>query len=260
MDSIERTRDERSSVEKAVAILKALGVNQQFGLGVSELARLSQTSKSTAFRILGLLDRNGVVRRTGTTYRLESSGFSAPGSAGLSLTDRLRDALTPHLVDLYVATGFTVQLAVWDQDRVLYLNKLESHQRLRSPSRIGGRMPGYSTGVGKVFLAFDPAACETTMKATRKQWTARTIVESTALLHELTHVRTEGIAHDRGESLEGLRCIAAPILGRDGAAVAALSISGQSDVFRPANHEPALRRIAYAAARELERVSWVSAA
>jgi DNA-binding IclR family transcriptional regulator len=66
-------------------------------------------------------------------------------------------------------------------------------------------------------------------------------------------VRKEGIAYDRGESLETLSCIAAPVLNRRGAPVAALSVSGPSDTFRAHEHEHTLRQVAFAASRTLSR-------
>ena len=49
-------RDSRTAVDKALAILRAFGDEAGSGVGVSELARRTDLSKSTAFRLLGILE------------------------------------------------------------------------------------------------------------------------------------------------------------------------------------------------------------
>jgi DNA-binding IclR family transcriptional regulator len=144
-----------------------------------------------------------------------------------------------------------VQLAALRGAHVVYLNKLEGHQRLRTPSRIGGRMPAYCTAVGKVLLADDAVATELALGAPRHAWTPHTIVEETALLAELDRVRDSGIAYDRGESLETLSCLAAPIRGANKRIVAALSISADSVSLADPRFERLLRSVAFQASRAM---------
>jgi IclR family transcriptional regulator, KDG regulon repressor len=63
--AVEPIRDDRAAIDKAICLLSALGEYGGWGLGVSELARRSQLSKSTAFRVLGMLERNAMVERVG---------------------------------------------------------------------------------------------------------------------------------------------------------------------------------------------------
>src|ERR1700747_1734651 len=58
---VEPIRDDRAAIDKAFSLLSALGEYGSWGLGVSELARRAQLSKSTAFRVLGMLERNAMV-------------------------------------------------------------------------------------------------------------------------------------------------------------------------------------------------------
>ncbi|MBK0422016.1 IclR family transcriptional regulator [Leucobacter sp. CSA2] len=247
-------KDRRTSVDKAVCVLKAFGDDANVGVGVSELSRRADLSKSTTFRLLAMLEKSEMVERIGTAYRFGPAIQSLGGQDESSRRhDQARDLLTPFLADLFVATRLTVQLAVLEGQHVIYLNKLEGHQRLRTPSRIGGHMPAYCTGVGKVFMAFDPAAEADGLRAERHRWTPNTIVDEQALRVELARVRVEGIAHDRGESLETLNCIAAPVMSRRGVPLAALSVSGRADAFRPQEHEHTLRQVALAASRAVAR-------
>jgi DNA-binding IclR family transcriptional regulator len=246
-----RASDTRTAVDKAISVVTAFGTDAHLGLGVSELARRAGVSKSTTFRLLGILERNGVVERVGGAYRLGRVIQELSAQASTPGQERIRDLATPFIADLYEATHRTVQLAVLSGSHVVYLNKLEGHQRLRSPSKIGGRMPAYCTAVGKVLLAHDSAAFDVTLRSERHAWTSRTIVDEDNLRAEMWRVRQGGIAVDRGESLESLTCIAAPIMSASGKPVAALSISGDTSTFRPEEAEAVLRRVCFAASRTM---------
>lgn len=239
----------RNSLDKAISILRAFGDEAQLGLGVSELSRRASVSKSTGFRILTGLERNGVVERAGTSYRLRWP-FGDAAVAETNIHDDIRNVVTPHLAELFVQTGSTVHLAALDGANVIYLNKLQGRQHLPSPSRIGGRMPAYCTAVGKVMLAGDPAASDAVLRGPRPAWTGNTIVDADDLLAELSRVRAAGLAYDNQESRLGLACVAAPVTdGRR--VVAALSVSSDAVAFRPERVAPILRRVAYAASRAL---------
>lgn len=250
----DRVSADRTAIDKASDILRAFGGRGARVVGVSELSRRAGLSKSTVFRILGSLERNGLVERVGTAYRIGRGVAEIAAPAGAPIFDVLRESITPHLTDLFVTTRRTVQLAVLDGIRVVYLNKLVAAPGPRLPSRIGGTMPAYSTALGKVLLAANPGAIDLTLQTPRRAWTERTIVGADELLGELETVRASGIAHDRGESLDSLRCIAAPVRGRDGRVLAAVSASGSAAASWSAVHERALREAAYAATRTMSSV------
>lgn len=253
-----KARDGRTSVDKAISVMQAFGDDAH--LGVSELARRTGLSKSTTFRLLGMLERNAVVERAGTAYRLGRAMEELGAQASTPGQDRMRDLLTPFLADLYELTHATAKLAVLSGTNVVYLNKLEGHQRVRTPGRIGGRTPAYCTAAGKVLLAHDAEALEETLRMPRHAWTATTLVDATELRSELDRVRATGMAIDRGEVLPTLTCIAVPVMGSDGKPIAALSLSGEASTFRPETYEKILRRICFAASRAVSRTRVPAAA
>jgi IclR helix-turn-helix domain len=63
---LDSVRDDRAAVDKAFSLLVAFGDEASTGVGVSELARRASLSKSTAYRVLGMLERNAMVERIGT--------------------------------------------------------------------------------------------------------------------------------------------------------------------------------------------------
>ena len=60
--AVEPIRDDRAAIDKAFSLLSTLGEHSASPLGVSELARRTQLSKSTAFRVLGMRERNAMGR------------------------------------------------------------------------------------------------------------------------------------------------------------------------------------------------------
>jgi DNA-binding IclR family transcriptional regulator len=221
---------------------------------VSELARRTGLSKSTAFRLLSMLERNQIVVRAGTGYRLGSL-LADIGSGELAAHDALRDSLTPYLMDLYDRTRQTVHLAVIHGPEIVYLNKLQGPRPASSPSRIGGHAPAYATGIGKVLMAWNPESIDQTIEAPFVAWTPNTITSAEQLLTTLQEVRRTGVAFDRDESLVGLSCIAAPIMGRSGRPVAAFSISFATGSAIPESYAHTLRTVCYAASLALKSVS-----
>lgn len=249
---VEPVRDARAAIDKAFSLLVAFGSDASGGLGVSELARRTRLSKSTAFRVLGMLERNAMVERVGTNYRLGARLHDLGRAASSPGHERLRDVLLPYLTELFEMTRHTVHLAVLDSTDVVYLAKLYGHRTVAAPSRIGGRLPSSCTGVGKVLLAYDPDTVAAVVAAPLPQLTPRSIADPVTLVAELASIRRDGVATDNEESRVGVQCVAAPVLARNGRPLAAMSVSAPRGV----DMSPfviSLRRVCASAARELSR-------
>jgi DNA-binding IclR family transcriptional regulator len=250
-----RGRDQRSAIDKALALLVCFGPRGEVGLGVSELARRTGLSKSTAFRILMSLESNGAVERLGSAYRLGPRILNLSYSAYPSRYAQLSEVLTPHLVDLYEVSRQTVHLAVLYGSQVLYINKLYGHSRASLPSRIGARMPAYCTAVGKALMAFTPPTEHCNSGPDFPVRTAFTVSNVAELDRQLTEIRTSGIAHDHQECFRGLSCVGMPIFDAGGSPVAAMSISAPTAGFGGAEHAQTLRHICAKATRSLRSVA-----
>jgi DNA-binding IclR family transcriptional regulator len=242
--------EQQTAVDKALTLLKSLA-ELDGEVGVSELARRNRMSKSTAFRLLGILQRNDLVDRVGSDYRLGTQLFDIGARVFGADALVLQERLLPHLADLYELTHETVHLAMLHGTDIVYVNKLHGHRAARSPSRIGARLPAYCTGVGKALLAFDHDAAEAAITAGLPARTEYTLADSERFQADLRRIRQEGIAYDRQEAVLGLTCIAVPVMGSAGRPVAALSIAGADRRFDPARFAPALRRVAFEAGRTI---------
>ncbi|MER5181237.1 IclR family transcriptional regulator [Streptomyces sp. NPDC002896] len=242
--------DQQTAVDKALTLLTSMAEYDD-GIGVSELARRTQLTKSTAFRLLGILQRNDVVERVGSNYRLAPRLFDIGTRVYGPTTLVVRERLLPYLADLYELTHETVHLAVLHDTEIVYVNKIQGHRPTHTPSRIGARMPASCTGVGKALLAFDHDAAERAIAQGLTAHTDHTITDPELLRAELARVRRDGIAYDREEAVHGLACVAVPVMGAAGRPVAALSVAGAAHRFEVHRLAPALRRVAYEASRAL---------
>lgn len=246
--STDAAPDQQTAVDKALVLLKSLAEEDR-DIGVSELARRAGLTKSTAFRLLGILQRQELVERVGSNYRLGTQLYDIGNRVYGPTPLLLQERLLPYLADLYELTHETVHLAVLRGTEIVYVNKIHGHRAARSPSRIGARQPAYCTGVGKALLAFDHDATEDAVATGLPARTEYTLTDPARFRADLRRVRQEGIAYDRQEAVLGLSCVAVPILGPAGQPVAALSVAVADHRFDPARFAPALRRVACAAAR-----------
>lgn len=217
--------------------------------GVTEVSRLLGISRSKAHALLASMAAIGLLRRvSGGRYRV--------GWRTLSLS-RIVATTTPwHPPAVRSGTRVvrehaeTVHLATIEDGRVVYLDRLLAPGSLRLPvATTGSRLNAHCSGVGKVLLAGlgEAAAREALERHGTPARTPATITEPAALLAALEEVRAQGWASDREEAVDGVSCVAAPVVGPDGETIAALSVSAPTERLRP--REAALRRAVVAAAR-----------
>ena len=237
------------------SVLSALDVLDLFrgeqDLGVSEIARSIGVAKSTAHRLLTTLCARGVVEPAAAPgrYRLGMQLFEY-GQLVLERNDLHRFAM-PLLHELRHATGATIHLAVPDGSEVVYLERLISGPVLKPMTSVGRRLPSHCTGSGKVIAAFTPRCASARSAAGfTNRMTSRSIHSETDFAKALTEIRRNGFAMNVDEALEGMASVAAPVIGTDGSAKAAISIVGPTrallhDVGRPVQMvQRAARRLA----------------
>jgi DNA-binding IclR family transcriptional regulator len=197
-------------------------------LRLSEIAEIADLPRPTTHRIVGQLASEGVlVRDDGRRYsigrRMWELGLLAPVQ-----TD-LRDVASPFLQDLHSTTRATVHLAVRDGVEVLYLDRLSGRTSVPVVSRVGGRLPLYCTGVGKVLLADAPADIREQVLSSLHRHTAYTLTNRAILSTQLAQVLRRGYATTSEEMTLGACSVAVPVRRNDigleeGEAVAALGV------------------------------------
>lgn len=228
-------RNNSSSLRRALDILFHLaGPTAASGMTLSELAEDLSVNKSTASRLLAPLTEARLVERDESTggYRL-GSRTAQLGQIYLERLD-LRAAARESLIGLVEATGETVHLVIADLPEVVYVDKFDSPQSVRMYSRIGNRMPAYSTSVGKAILAHaNENAVAAVIDHGMPRRTDTTHTTAQGLRADLAVIRELGYAVDNSENEPDIRCVAAPIFDHNDVVTSAISASGPANRVTP---------------------------
>lgn len=199
---------------------------------LDQLAEAIGVHKSTALRLLRTLEANRFVRRADAHhYRLGSALFDL---ANRALEDiDVRDAARAHIVELGAKTGHTIHLATFEDDQVVYVDKVDSRHPVRMYSRVGRRTPVHCTAVGKAMVANWPQDQreELAHRLSYPKLTTSTITSAEDFLAELDRVHQRGYAVDRSEHEDFIHCIGAPVLDSRGGTAAAVSLSAPKVVL-----------------------------
>lgn len=243
------------SVERALDILEFLGSSGE-ELGVSEIGAATGLSAGTVHRLLSTLGSRGYVHRNKET-RKYGLGLKSLSMA-VTARERLGPLALPFLEELAEVSQETANLAILEQNSVMYVEQAAPKSRmLRIFTEPGNRVPLHSCGTGKVLLAYQPPRLlEFVLGRTGlPRYTASTITEPSQLREELRGIRRRGYAIDYGEQEEGVRCLAVPVFGPDGEIFASVSLSGPASRLESRKVEelvPHIKRIAAALSEALE--------
>lgn len=217
---------ENKSLAKSLTVLETLA-SSPLPLSAAQLSRELKLTRPTIYRILGTLVRHEYVTRDadGPFYRASFKLLDL-GHQVLERTDLL-SAARPILRNLATQFRETVHLAVEEDGRIVYLDKVEGSGPFCTNSRTGRRVPMHCTALGKAILAYLPTVRSRNILTRRGllKRTPRTIVTMAGLEQELARVRRQGYAIDDVEFEDGVRCVGAPVLDHRGLAAAAISVS-----------------------------------
>ena len=230
MASTEGRTGTSQSLERGLAILSSYHSDRPL-IGVSELSRELDLSRSTAHRYvttlaqLGYLEQDSESKRYRLGPKVLDLGFSA-----LSAMDLL-DIAAPYLRRLSDETQRTVNLAILEGTDVVYIERYRSsrpgQQEIDLNLHVGARLPAYCTAMGKAILAWSPddRVDELIESIEFEQRGPNTITDPTAFREELAKIRASGLAVNDEELAYGLRSIAAPVYSHSGEVLAAVNLA-----------------------------------
>jgi DNA-binding IclR family transcriptional regulator len=194
-------------LDRAVLVLDTLA--RRGPCSLADLQRETELPRPTAYRIAVALERHGVVARDSDGRFLLGHRLAAWGAvAGRGLPDAGR----PVLARLGDETGESAQLYVREGDRRVCVAVYERPSGLRDTVPLGAVLSLDRGSGGKVLLAWATDA------------SVFTVAEK-----ELAAVRKRGWAASVGEREAGVASVSAPVFGRPGSVVAAISVSGPID-------------------------------
>ncbi|RVW07883.1 IclR family transcriptional regulator [Prescottella agglutinans] len=219
-------------------------------LTLEEITRRTQLPRSTLHRILDKLVRLEWLEHLSTGYRLGRRALELGSNVDHS---DIRSAAAPLLHALHMRTGLVVHLAILDQGYAVYLDKVGGRSAALAPTRVGGRVPAYSTAAGKSMLAWhDPERIHNLYEARLDRRTDRTIADLATLHQELRRIRQRrGVAFERGEFVSGVACVGVAVRSHD-LPVAAISLCGDERSTKLDRFAPILIDAALEASRTLD--------
>jgi IclR family transcriptional regulator, acetate operon repressor len=188
---------------------------------IGGLSTRLELPKSTTSRLVGALERQGLIQRDGGGGHLVPGAvlqrYARRETGDAELVDLAADALDR----LAQASGETVNVGVPSLGAVELLDQRDSRHLLGSTNWVGRRVPAHGSALGKVFYAFGALPLP---GGPLEPLAPRTSAEPDAL--GLDEVRARGYATAVEELEPGLWAVAAPVRDGTGAVVASLSVSG----------------------------------
>jgi DNA-binding IclR family transcriptional regulator len=211
------------AVERALEVLMCF-TSQTPELTMTQISEMVGINKSTIHRLLATLEGKRFVERDQVT------GIYRPGIRLLQLAsltlehNDLRRLAAPFLHNLCDQFRENVNLSVLDDTDVVYLEVVESPQRVKLAAVPGQRLPAFCTASGKAILAFLPEEkIRDILAHGMPKYTQNTLTSEEAFWENMRHTREQGYAISEQEFEDGINAIAAPICNQP---IASVSIAG----------------------------------
>jgi DNA-binding IclR family transcriptional regulator len=215
------------NLERGLLILEHLA-RHPGGQGISDIAAALHYPLNSVFRVTHTLLRHGYVERHPHTRKFTLTRKPAALAYGGETDRTLMENALDLMRELRDRVRETVVVSILDRGEGLILEQVPGLHPFRFVCEPGTRQPMHASASTKAILAFLPDAERDALlaHAVFPALTRRTLRDRAALLAELVSVRSRGYAIDRGEALEGVHCVAAPVRDRRGRAIAAITVTG----------------------------------
>jgi IclR family pca regulon transcriptional regulator len=224
---------------------------------LTEVATRTGLTRAGARRILLTLQTLGYVESDGKLFTLTPRILDL-GFAYLSSMP-IWNVAEPVMEDLVEQVKESCSAGVLEGTDIVYVLRVSTRKIMRNSLGVGSRLPAYCTSIGRMLLAGlpDDQVLRLLRASAVEARTRHTVTDVDALLAKVQQARRQGWCLVNQELEEGLVSMAAPIVDRTGATIAAMNISGQAN-RTPARQMqeamlPALREAARAVSLRLAR-------
>lgn len=217
------------SVRRAFDILGLIDEND--GIGVSELAEKEDLPKSTAHVYLKTLAETGFVMNDDGAYRLSLRFLEFGGR--VRQKQNLFQAAKEEIEALSERTGEVASLGVEENGQRVLLYISEGEDAVYDKTQTGERTNLHWTALGKAILAFLPTDRVDSIVERHglPERTENTITTQDELSDELEAIREKGYSIEDEERRTGMRSIGVPILSEDDAVLGSISLTGPKSKF-----------------------------
>jgi IclR family KDG regulon transcriptional repressor len=200
------------SLDRALNIVECFDFRNE-KLSLAELAKKTGLNKTTVLRLASNLVNRGYLKFDPDTasYSLGMKFFELGSIIFSSFS--LRKASSRHMTELQRKTSATVLLGIHMDDQLVYLDKREGEGAIRIASEIGWRRSPHYGMLGMVLMAglTPERRTELLNKYPLQSVTSRTVTDLQSFLTKLARIADDDYVVERGEAVDGLIGIAAPI-------------------------------------------------
>ncbi|QST01745.1 IclR family transcriptional regulator [Pontibacillus sp. ALD_SL1] len=243
------------------SVIKALKLLDYFTeetpeLTLKDITIQSNLPKATAYRLLSSLEQEGFLVKS------KESEYDSRYRLGIKLMElgyrvadqiEIRRIAKPFMESLAHEINEVIHLAIANDDKATYIEKVDSKRALRLYTKIGKTVPLYLGSGPKLLLAFlhSDKQLRILRELSMSSVNESAQIDLEDLKLELEVIQTQGYSVSKGEQDHDTTGISYPIFNHKKEVIAALAVSGLSSHFEGDN----LRLIKDAASRFAHQIS-----
>jgi DNA-binding IclR family transcriptional regulator len=221
--------EKNNSLEKALAVLDLFQYRSRWTL--TEIAQETGYSNAAVARMLNSMESMHYI------YQDKINGGYYLGDKiyvlgrKTQLKNQLINVLDEPVETLCRRCGFSVTVAIRrDYHSVTVLRKdPQTGLTMSLIQSVGDRMSLNATAAGKILTAFSENPERLVDRMEYVKLTTRSIADRNEFADLMHEVRSQKLAYDMEEVTEGLVCVAAPVLDKNGIAICAISLNGYKE-------------------------------
>ncbi|MFT4716288.1 MAG: DNA-binding IclR family transcriptional regulator [Paracoccaceae bacterium] len=201
-------------IARAADILRVLK-NDNEGLSLGQIAERVSLPRSTVQRIVNAL----LAERLVMASSAEGGLRLGPEIQALAAAGRINVAelIRSNLTDLVKETGETVDLSVYRDQHVLFVDQVVGTHRLRTVSAVGEAFPMTNTATGKATLALLDEAEVAAIASQELRQEGEGAKSLSQVFAEIEKIRETGVAFDLDEHTDGISAAAMAFIDPAGA-------------------------------------------
>ena len=208
----------KDTIQSLIKAFKLLEIISKSGkIGVTELAKLSNTPKTTVLRILNTFKEINVVAQDPETkmYYVWLPIYDM----GKRVFDNfdVYDKVKPFVKEFVSQENVDALIGVLDNDHVMYIDKCESGAIYRIVVSIGTRIPLLAAASGRSILAYQSLEYRRKIFSITHELKAGSNQDLTweSFDAEMVEIREKGYCIDKGYHRTGVCAVGIPVFGLD---------------------------------------------
>ena len=204
------------SIDRAVAILECFNdENKDYKL--SEISDKLDLNKSTVHGIITTLKYHGFVSQDEETQKYKLGIRFIEFGNLVSNSINIRNAALPIIDQVCNKIEETVHVAMLDGLDIVWIEKKECTKSVKTSTKIGSRLPAYTTADGKIILSYlSEDKIRSYLPKKIPKFTQNTITNKVEYFKRMEENKKLGYTIDNEEFVEGIKCVAAPIFDHNG--------------------------------------------